>query len=72
MNKEKRSPKTMTEIKQTMYVMTLLKVEAQHLLHKDHANRFKYESYNIGLILTKRQNNIRIFLIAAVVLNLAG
>ena len=70
MNKEKRSPKTMTEIKQTMYVMTL-KVEAQHLLHKDHANRFKYESYN-GLILTKRQNNMKIFLIAAVVLNLAG
>ena len=47
----------------------MLKVES---LHRDHANRFKYESYNAGLTLVQSQNKLRIFLKASVRLNLAG
>lgn len=35
-------------------------------------NRFKYESYNIGLTLEQRRNNLRISLNATSVFNLAG
>ena len=43
-----------------------------HLLHEGHANWFKYESYNVEFMSVQRQNNLRIFLNAIIVLSLAG
>ena len=56
----------------THKLVNLLKVEFQHLSLGHHANRFNYEPKKVGYMLKQRQNYLRIFLNATIVLNLVG